>query len=142
MTFDDLKDEGELTYKDLIDCIEHELKDIDKNITKEEVFDRYEKHQIESCKRIKALKEDSNNAEIISIFSIALDFILTVSIKRFYYYISIDLFRHNILSLGDIDNEHWSELIDIIKLILKMSKDNGEIVSLDQCMFINKDKLN
>lgn len=142
MTFDDLKEEGQLTYQDLIDCIEHELKDIDKDTTKEEVIDRYEQYQVESCKRIKTLNEDSPNVEAISLFSIALDFILIVSIKHFYNYLSINLFNLSVHSLGDIDDEHWSELIDAIKLILKMSKTCGKIISLNQCMFIDKDKLN
>lgn len=142
MTFDDLKDEGELTYKDLVDCIEHELKDIDKNTTKEEVIDRYEQYQVESFNRVKTLDKNNPTANILSVFSIALDFILVVAIKRFYNYLSINLFNFNVKTLEDMDNEHWSKLIDIIKLILKLSKDNGKIISLDQCMFIDKDKLN
>ena len=142
MTFNELKEEDQLTLNDLVDCIEHELKDIDKNTTKEEVIDRYEQYQDESCKRIKTLNENTPNINAISLFSIALDFILTVAIKRFYHYTSINLFKINVYSLGDIDNEHWSELIDTIKLILKMSKTCGKIISLDQCEFIIEDKLN
>lgn len=142
MTFEELKDEGQLTYKDLVDCIEHELIDIDKNTTKEEVIERYEQFQIEGMTKAKTLDENDPNRNTISVFSIALDFILVVAIKRFYNYLSINLFNLNLNALGDIDDAHWSELIDVIKIILKMSKDNGKIISLDQCIFIHKDELN
>ena len=142
MTFDDLKDEGQLTYKDLIDCIEHELKDIDKDTTKVEVIERYEQFQVDTLKLINSLNKNNNTANTISLFSIALDYILTVAIKRYYNYISINLLNLNLHALEDMDNKHWSELIDVIKIILKMSKDNGKIITLSQCKFINKDKLN
>ena len=142
MTFDDLKDEGELTYKDLVDCIEHELKDIDKNTTKEEVIERYEQYQVETLNRIKTLDKNDPCINTLYSFSIALDFILVVSIKRFYNYISIKLLNLNFDALGAMDDKRWSDLINVIKLILKMSKDNGKIISLDQCKFINKDELN
>lgn len=142
MTFEELKDEGQLTYKDLVDCIEHELIDIDKNTTKEEVIDRYEQFQIEGMNKAKTLDRNDPNTSTISIFSIALDFILVVAIKRFYNYLSINLFNLNINALGDIDDAHWSELIDVIKIILKMSKDNGKIISLNQCEFVHVNELN
>lgn len=142
MTFEELKDEGQLTYKDLVDCIEHELKDIDKDTTKEEVIERYEQYQINTMKLIKTLDENNPNKNTISVFSIALDFILTIAIKRFYNYISINLLNLSFHALENMDNEHWSELIDVIKIILKMSKDCGKIITLDQCEFINKDNLN
>lgn len=142
MTFEELKDEGHLTYKDLIDCIEHELKDIDKDTTKVEVIERYEQFQANTVKLINSLDKNDHTANTISLFSIALDFVLTVAIKRYYNYISINLLNLNFDSLGDMDNKHWSELIDIIKVILKMSKDNGKIITLSQCKFINKDELN
>ena len=142
MTFEELKDEGQLTYKDLVDCIEHELKDIDKNTTKEEVIERYEQYQVNIMKLIKTSYENDPNTNTKALFSIALDFILTTAIKRFYNYIGINLLNLSFRALENMDNEHWSELIDVIKLILKMSKDNGKIITLDQCEFINKDNLN
>lgn len=142
MTFDELKDEGQLTYKDLVECIEHELIDIDKNTTKEEVIDRYEQYQVETHSLIKNSNENDPITNTISVFSIALDFILAVSIKRFYNYLSINLLNLNFNALEDMDDEHWSELIDVIKLILRMSKADGKIISLKQCKFINKDELN
>ena len=63
-------------------------------------------------------------------------------LEDFYKYLSINILNLNFNALEDMDNEHWSELIDTIKLILKMSKDCGKIISLDQCEFINKDNLN
>lgn len=142
MTFEELKDEGQLTYKDLVDCIEHELEDIDQDTTKEEVIDRYEQYQIDTIDLIISLEDDNPNKNTISLFSIALDFILVVSIKRFYNYLSINLFNLNLNALDNMDDEHWSELIDVIKIILKMSKDNGKIISLKQCKFINTETLN
>lgn len=142
MTFEELKDEGQLTYKDLVECIEHELIDIDKNTTKEEVIDRYEQYQIETLSLIKNSNENDPINNTISVFSIALDFILVVAIKRFYNYLSINLLNLSFHALEDMDDEHWSELIDVIKLILRMSKANGKIISLKQCKFINKDELN
>ena len=142
MTFDDLKDEGQLTYKDLIDCIEHELKDIDKDTTKVEVIERYEQFQADTLKLINSLDKNNNTANTISLFNIALDYILTVAIKRYYNYISINLLNLNLLALEDMDDKHWSELIDVIKIILKMSKDNGKIITLNQYKFINKNELN
>ena len=142
MTFEELKDEGQLTYADLVDCIEHELVDIDKDTTKEEVIERYEQYQLDTNDLINSLKDDNFNKNTISLFSIALDFILVVSIKRFYNYLSINLFNLNLKALDNMDDEHWSELIDVIKIILKMSKDNGKIISLKQCKFINKNELN
>lgn len=142
MTFEELKDEGQLTYKDLVDCIEHELKDIDKDTTKVEVIERYEQYQINTMKLIKTSDENDPNTNTKALFSVALDFILTTAIKRFYNYIGINLLNLNFHALENMDNEHWSELIDVIKLILKMSKDNGRIITLDQCKFISKDELN
>ena len=142
MTFDDLKDEGQLTYADLVDCIEHELENIDKDTTKLEAIERYEQFQVNTMKLIKTSNENDPNTNTKALFSIALDFILTTAIKRFYNYIGINLLNLNFHALENMDNEHWSELIDVIKLILKMSKDNGKIISLDQCKFINKDELN
>lgn len=142
MTFEELKDKDQLTYKDLIDCIEHELIDIDKDSTKVEVIERYEQYQVNTMKLIKTSDENDPSTNTKALFSIALDFILAVSIKRYYNYLSTNLLNLNFNALGDMDDEHWSELIDTIKLILKMSKDNGKIISLDQCKFINKDELN
>ena len=142
MTFEELKDEDQLTYKDLIDCIEHELKDIDKDTTKEEVIERYEQYQVKTLELIKNSNENDPNINVKSLFSIALDYILVVSIKRYYNYLSTNLLNLNFNALGNMDDEHWSELIGVIKLILKMSRANGKIISLDQCKFINKDELN
>ena len=142
MTFEELKDEGQLTYKDLVDCIEHELIDIDKDTTKEEVIDRYEQFQVDTLNLIK--NSDGNNpvTNTISLFNIALDFVLIVAIKRFYNYISINLLNLSFNALEDMDDEHWSELIDVIKIILKMSRTNGKIISLKQCKFIDTETLN
>lgn len=87
---------------------------------------------------------DKNNpvTNTISLFNIALDFILAVSIKCFYNYLSINLLNLNFNALKNMDDEHWSELIDVIKLILRMSKADGKIISLKHCKFINKDELN
>lgn len=142
MTFEELKDEGQLTYADLVDCIEYELKDIDKDTTKEEAIDRYEQFQVDTINLIESLDDDNPNKNTISLFSIALDFILVVSIKRFCNYLSINLFNLNLKALDNMDDRHWSELIDVIKIILKMSKDNGKIITLKQCKFINKNELN
>lgn len=142
MTFEELKDEGQLTYKDLVDCIEHELIDIDKNTTKEEVINRYEQYQVDTIDLINSLENDNPNKNTISLFSIALDFILVVSIKRFCNYLSINLFNLNVIALDNMDDRHWSALIDVIKIILKMSRDNGKIISLKQCKFINENELN
>ena len=142
MTFEELKNEGQLTYKDLVDCIEHELKDIDKDTTKEEVIERYEQYQVNTMKLIKTSDENDPNTNTKALFSIALDFILITAIKRYYNYIGINLLNLSFLALENIDDEHWSELIDVIKIILKMSKDNGKIITLEQCKFINKDNLN
>ena len=142
MTFEELKDEGQLTYADLVDCIEHELKDIDKDTTKEEAIDRYEQFQVDTIDLIESLDDDNPNKNTISLFSIALDFILVVSIKRFCNYLSINLFNLNLKALDNMDDRHWSELIDVIKIILNMSKDNGKIITLKQCKFINKNELN
>lgn len=142
MTFEELKDEGQLTYADLVDCIEHELEDIDKDTTKEEAIDRYEQFQIDTIDLINSLEDDNPNKNTISLFSIALDFILVVAIKRFCNYLSINLFNLNIKALDNMDDRHWSELIDVIKIILKMSRDNGKIIPLKQCKFINIYELN
>lgn len=142
MTFEELKDEDQLTYKDLVDCIEHELKDIDKDTTKEEVIERYEQYQVNIMKLIKTSDKNDSNTNIKSLFSIALDFILTTAIKRFYNCIGINLLNLNFHTLENMDNDHWSELIDAIKLILKMSKQSNKIISLDQCEFINRSNLN
>ena len=142
MTFEKLKDEDQLTYKDLVDCIEHELKDIDKDTTKEEVIERYEQYQVNIMKLIKTLDKNDSNTNTKSLFSIALDFILTTAIKRFYNHIGINLLNLNFHTLENMDNDHWSELIDAIKLILKMSKQSNKIISLDQCEFINRSNLN
>lgn len=143
MTFEELKDEGQLTYKDLIDCIEHELKDIDKDITKLEVIERYEQHQVDTLKLFDSLDKNDPITNTISLFNIALDYILTVAIKRYYNYIGINLLNLNYHALEQfMDDEHWSELIDVIKLILKMSKKSGKIITLTQCKFIDKENLN
>lgn len=142
MTFEELKDEGQLTYIDLVDCIEHELIDIDKDTTKVEVIERYEQFQVNTLNLINSLDKNDSSSNTIALFNIALDFILSVAIKRFYNYLSINLLNLNFHALEDMDNEHWSELIDVIKIILKMSKDNGKIISLNQCKFINKENLN
>jgi hypothetical protein len=93
-------------------------------------------------KLIKTSDENDPNTNTKALFSIALDLILTTAIKRYYNYIGINLLNLNFHALENMDNEHWSELIDVIKLILKMSKDCGKIITLDQCKFINKDNLN
>lgn len=142
MTFDELKDEGQLTHKDLVECIEHELVNIDKNTTKEEVIDRYEQFQVDTLSLIKNSDKNNPVTNTISLFNIALDFILAVSIKRFYNYLSINILNLNFNALEDMDNRHWSALIDVIKIILKMSRDNGKIISLKQCKFINENELN
>lgn len=142
MTFEELKDEGQLTYKDLIDCIEHELIDIDKDATKEEVIERYEQFQIDTLNFIENSDENNPSTNTKALFNIALDFVLTVAIKRFYNYLSINILNLNFHALENMDDEHWSELIDVIKLILRISKDNGKIITLKQCEFINKNELN
>lgn len=142
MTFEELKDEGQLTYKDLVDCIEHELIDIDKDTTKEEVIDRYEQFQIDTLNLIKNSDRNNPVTNTISLFNIALDFVLAVSIKRFYKYLSINILNLNFNALENMDDEHWSELIDVIKIILKMSKKSGKIITLDQCEFIDTETLN
>lgn len=142
MNLEEIKDKKSLTWGDLVDCIESILKDVDKNTTAIESIERYEQFQVDMKKRFDNKKENDPNNEIISLFGIALDFILTVSVKMHYKYIGLSLFRYNMYILDDIDDNHTSQLLSTIILILKMCKHSGKIISLDQCEFIDKNELN
>ena len=142
MNLEDIKDKKSLTWGDLVDCIESILKDIDKDTTAIESIERYEQFNVDMKKRFDNRKEDDPNSEIISLFGIALDFILTVSVKIHYKYIGLSLFKHNMDALGDIDEDHTSQLLSTIILILKMCKHSGKIITLDQCEFVNREELN
>ncbi|MBR3490210.1 MAG: hypothetical protein IKH36_01845 [Bacilli bacterium] len=142
MNLEDIKDKKSLTWGDLIDCIESILKDVDKDTTDIESIERYEQFQVDMKKRFDNKKENDPNSEIISLFGIALDFILTVSVKIHYKFIGLSLFRHDMDALGDLDEDQTTQLLSTIVLILKMCKHSGKIISLDQCEFVNREELN
>lgn len=142
MNLEEIKDKKSLTWGDLMSCIESILKDVDKDTTAIESIERYEQFNVDMKQRLDNMTEETSNSEIISLFGVALDFILTVSIKLHYKYTGLSLFKHNIDTLGDIDEDHTAELLSTIVLILKMCKHSGKIISLDQCEFVNKEELN
>lgn len=142
MNLEEIKDKKSLTWGDLMSCIESVLKDIDKDTTAIESIERYERFNVDMKQRLDNMTEETPNSEIISLFGVALDFILTVSIKMHYKYTGLSLFKHNIDTLGDLDEDHTAELLSTIVLILKMCKHSGKIISLDQCEFVNKDTIN
>lgn len=142
MDLEEIKDKKSLTWGDLMSCIESILKDVDKDTTAIESIERYEQFNVNMKQRIDNMTEETPNSEIISLFGVALDFILTVSIKIHYKYTGLSLFKHNIDTLGDIDEDHTAELLSTIVLILKMCKHSGKIITLDQCEFVNRDTIN
>lgn len=142
MTFEELKDKKSLTWGDLMNCIESVLEDVDKDTTAIESIERYEQFNVDLKQRLDNMTKETPNNEIISLFGVALDFILSVSIKLHYKYIGLSLFKHNIDTLGDLEDEHISQLLSTIILILKMSKHSGKIITLDQCEFVNREELN
>lgn len=142
MNLEEIKDKKSLTWGDLVDCIESVLNDIDKDTTAHKSIERYEQFNVDMKQRLDNMTEESQHNNIVSLFGVALDFILTVSIKRHYKYTSLALFKHNVDTLGDIDDEQMGQLLSTIVLILKMSKHAGKIILLDQCEFVDKDTLN
>lgn len=142
MNLEDIKNKKSLTWGDLMNCIESVLEDIDKDTTAIESIERYEQFNVDMKQRLNNMTEETPNNEIISLFGVALDFVLTASIKKHYKYIGLSLFKYNIDTLGDIDEDHTEELLSTIVLILKMCKHSGGIISLNQCEFVNRDDLN
>ena len=138
-----IKDLQFKTWGDLVNLIQDFLNKLEPNITNAEVIDRYEQLCIQMDKIHEEYEKDKESYNtFIFLFGAALDFILSVSISTKYKFIGIILNKINVEALENMNEENIKDFLMTLITILKMSKEQGSVITLDQCEFVDASKIN